>query len=657
MKTTERIQELRGQIRRHDYLYHRLNKPEIPDYAYDQLMLELRQLEEANPHLITPNSPTQVVGYDASNTFDPVPHAVPMLSILDAFDQEAIQRFVLSVETDLPKVNYCLEPKIDGLAIELTYHYGLLVKASTRGDGVTGEDVTQNAFMIDDIPHSIPDHTMAVLDVRGEVYLKKSNLLLANEDRVAEGDEPFANVRNAAAGSLRQLDPLVTKKRRLSFFAYGIGRWEGKTQYEYHSQALMQLEFWGFQVNGYRSIVSESALIPEYLQKLETLRPTLDYDIDGAVIKVDRYADQTALGTRSRSPRWCIAFKFPAEKAITQVLDIELSMGRTGAVTPLAILDPVRVGGVTVSKATLHNESEIHRKDVRIGDYVVVQRAGDVIPEVVESLPGRRTSELPVFKMPDECPHCGSTLDKSETIYRCLSAHCGSKSILALEHWVSKGCMNVDGLGPKNLVKLVDAGLVRTVADLYTLTEEDLIQVGGYKKKSAQNILTSLVASMKTTMRRFIFALGIRHVGATTAGILADHFETIDDLANAYVETLLTIEDVGPEVAQSIADWFANPINDSLWRGLVQHFEFEKIEKTGGCLSGKSVLFTGTMTTLGRDEAKEMVVRAGGKTASSISKSVDLLVAGDKAGSKLTKAQALGVKVISEQEFIQMVRG
>ncbi len=661
----ERIKKLREEINYHNYRYYVLDSPVISDEEYDALMQELKELEEKYPETITPDSPTQRVGAPPSDKFRTVPHHVPMLSLDDAFTPEEIREFdsrikrFLNIDHD---IEYTLEPKMDGLAVELVYENGVFVLGSTRGDGYNGEDVTNNLRTIPSIPLrllSLDVPVPSLLEVRGEVYMEKDAFERLNQERREKGLPTFANPRNAAAGSLRQLDPKVTASRPLNIFCYGIGRVEGysfKTQWE----ILQTLKKWGLRVNPLIKKVTGIEKAISYHEHLAKIRPELNYEIDGMVIKVNDLELQDRLGTKAKSPRWAIAYKFEAPQNITRIKDIILSVGRTGAVTPVAIMEPVKVGGVTISRATLHNEEEIKRKDIRIGDWVIVRRAGDVIPEVVKPLKERRTGKEKPFVMPKYCPVCGSALVKKpgEAIYRCPNPDCFPRLAKRIAHFVSKPAMDIEGLGPKVVEQLITAGIIRDIPDLYHIKKEDLLSLEGFAEKSAQNLLDAIEKSKHTTLPRFLFALGIRHVGEVTAQLLAKHFKTLDAVMKASVQELEAIQGIGPEVANSIYQWFRDEKNKELIKKLLEAgitIEPVETEEKTLPLEGKSFVFTGSLKSMKRAEAKKLVVSLGGQVQSTVGKHTDFVVVGENPGSKLQKAKQLGIKTITEEEFLEMV--
>ncbi|MCD6334059.1 MAG: NAD-dependent DNA ligase LigA [Candidatus Latescibacteria bacterium] len=661
----KRIESLRAQIRTHNYRYYVLDNPEIPDAQYDRLMRELEALEAAHPEMVTGDSPTQRVGAEPVEAFGTVEHAIPMLSLENAFSEEEVREFdarvkrLLGTEED---VAYVAEPKFDGLAVEMVYEQGRFVLGSTRGDGFVGEDVTRNLRTIRSIPlvlrteEAVPQR----LEVRGEVILGIEAFESLNRRREKEGLPAFANPRNAAAGSLRQLDPRITARRPLDIFCYAVGRVDGRS-FERHAEALDALKRWGLKVN---SNVRPCANVEEalaYYADTEAMRETLDYEIDGVVLKVDRFDLQRALGEKSRSPRWAVAYKFPPRQETTVIRDIVVQVGRTGALTPVAIMEPVRVAGVEVRRATLHNQEEMDRKDVRIGDTVIVQRAGDVIPEVVRAIPSMRTGKERRFVIPDRCPVCGAEVLKSEdeAVYRCTGLSCPAQLKERVRHFASKGAMDIDGLGDKLVAQLVDQGLVRDVADLYYLSKEDLAGLDRMADKSAQNLLDALEASKLRSSSRLLFALGIRHVGEHIAEVLIDAFHTIDRLAEASEEDLVAVYEIGPEVAKSVVMFFGQEENRNVIEKLkAAGVRFESEEKqvvSEPHLKGKTFVFTGALSSFTRDEVQEIVKRLGARATSSVSKKTDYVVAGENAGSKLEKARGLGVTVLSEEAFKELV--
>ena len=661
------IEDLRKKIHYHNYRYYVLNEPEISDAEYDKLFKELEELESKYPELVTPDSPTQRVGAKPLEEFGTYEHSIPMLSLNSVLDQTEVRDFDERVRRSLGieegKIEYVVEPKIDGLAMELVYKNGVLSVGSTRGDGKTGEEVTQNLRTIKTIPLRIfsDPPPPPVLEVRGEVFMPVSKFKELNEALGARGEKMFANPRNAAAGSVRQLDPKVTASRPLDFFAYGVGRAEGK-EFSTQWEVLNYLREIGFKVSPLIRRFENIQDVIEYHEKVKKERDELDYEIDGIVVKVNSIEQQERLGTISRSPRWAIAYKFPAREEFTRVKNIVVQVGRTGALTPVAVLEPVSIAGVTVSRATLHNEDELRKKDVRIGDTVVVERAGDVIPEVVSVIKSKRTGAEKEFRMPDRCPVCGAEVMKEGPIVRCIGVSCEAQLKERIKHFASLRALNIEGLGGKVIEQLVDRNMVSDAADLFFLTKRDLLKLDRMGDKSAQNILNAMEKSKHTTFSRLIHALGIRHVGEHTASLLADHFRDLESLRNASYEDLISVPEIGPEIAKSILLFFKQEstkvLLDKLERAGVS-YEKKGVgvaeEEVRKILEGKTFVFTGRIS-VPREKAKEIVERFGGRVASSVSKRTDYVVAGEDAGSKLEKAEKLGVKVIDEEEFRAMVK-
>ena len=669
--TARRISQLRAEIERHNYLYYALDAPEIPDAEYDRLFRELQLLEEQYPELASADSPTQRVGGQPVAEFEPVRHAVPMLSIRTETDTEesgaasfdARVRKELELGESGPEVEYVAELKFDGMAVNLRFEDGRLVSAATRGDGEVGENVTRNIRTIRAIPLRL--HTQqppAVLEVRGEVYMTRRDFEKLNERQRQAEQKTFVNPRNAAAGSVRQLDSTITAQRPLSFFAYGLGEVRGWAIPETHSAVLTRLNELGLPVCREYAVVRGARGLMDFYQRIGELRAALPFEIDGVVYKVNSLAWQRQLGFVSREPRWAVAHKFPAQEALTQVLAIDVQVGRTGAITPVARLAPVFVGGVTVTNATLHNEDEVRRKDVHIGDTVSVRRAGDVIPEVVGVLAERRPKNAQKFVMPLFCPVCGSHIIKlpDEAIARCSGGlFCPAQRKQAILHFASRRAMDIEGLGDKLVDQLVVGGHVHHLADIYRLDLNTLSALERMGEKSAQNLLEAIEKSRPATLARFIYALGIRNVGEATAKDLARHFGTLNDLVNADAEALQQVPDVGPVVAESILQFFAENHNIYVINTLREKKVWKDGEPTarkGGALSGKTLVLTGTLPSLSREEAKARIEAAGGKVAGSVSKKTDYVVAGSEAGSKLAKAQELGVPLIDEADLMQLLK-
>ncbi|WP_027814834.1 NAD-dependent DNA ligase LigA [Paraburkholderia bannensis] len=669
---TERAAWLRAELERANHAYYVLDQPELPDAEYDKLFRELQQIESEHPDLIAPDSPTQRVGGEAAAGFEQVVHDVPMLSLNNGFADEDIAAFDKRVHDTLGKaegdeVEYACELKFDGLAISLRYVDGVFVQASTRGDGTTGENVTENVRTIRSLPLRLKGNRVPkVLDVRGEVLMFRRDFARMNERQREAGQKEFANPRNAAAGSLRQLDSKITAQRPLSFFAYGIGVLEGEPMPATHGELLDWYAEMGLPVNGERAVVKGAQGLLDFFRAVGEKRDGLPYDIDGVVYKVNRRDEQDALGFVSRAPRFALAHKFPAQEALTTLLAIDVQVGRTGAITPVARLEPVFVGGATVTNATLHNEDEVRRKDIRIGDTVIVRRAGDVIPEVVSALLERRPEDAREFVMPTECPVCGSRIERlpDEAIARCTGGlFCPAQRKQALWHFAQRRALDIDGLGEKIIDQLVDQNLVRTPADLFNIGFATLAELDRMADKSAQNLLDSLEKAKSTTLARFIYALGIRQVGESTAKDLARYFGSLDPIMDASIEQLLEVKDVGPIVAESIHQFFAEEHNRTVIEqlrapGKVTWVEGPPAPKAPvGVLAGKTVVLTGTLPTLTRDAAKEMLEAAGAKVAGSVSKKTDYVVAGADAGSKLAKAEELGVPVLDEEGLHKLLEG
>lgn len=663
------IAELREQIRYHDYQYYVLDNPSIPDAEYDKLFRQLQSLESSNPALITQDSPTQRVGGIPLKSFSSITHRVPMLSLNNALDEDEAVSFDRRVREGLGRelIEYAVEPKFDGLAITLTYEHGVFVQGATRGDGYTGEDVSQNLRTIKTIPTKLyTDYPPALLEVRGEVLMLRRDFERMNKDQDAKGEKRFANPRNAAAGSLRQLDSRITATRPLTFFAYGLGATEGIPEIISHSAAMDYLESLRMPVSKERGVVQGLQGLMRYYSDIGNKRTRLPYDIDGVVYKVNQFALQNELGFVSRAPRWAVAHKFPAQEALTVVEAIEVQVGRTGAITPVARLQPVFVGGVTVSNVTLHNQDEIDRKDVRIGDTVSVRRAGDVIPEIVNIVPERRPADAQPFDILQfinyACPVCGSHVirQQDEAVARCTGGiFCAAQRKQAILHFASRRAMDIEGLGDKLVEQLVDEGLVHSLADIYSLDLNTLSNLERMAEKSAQNILDALNKSKHTTLARFIYALGIRNVGEATAKDLARHFGNLNALLTADMEALQRVPDVGPVVADSILQFLAEPHNQEVINALIaagiQWPEGEAKVVTQTAISGKTFVLTGTLPNLSRDQAKDMIEAAGGKVSGSVSKKTDFVIAGTEAGSKLSKAQELGVQVLDETQLLEML--
>lgn len=660
-------EKLRREIRHNEYLYYVLDAPEITDAEYDRMMVRLRELEARYPDSIPADSPTQRVGGRASSQFTEVRHLEPLLSLGNVFSAEELRAFDERVRSGLPagsKVEYVMEPKIDGLACSLIYENGKLVRAATRGDGVVGENVTANVRTIRSIPLTlkVPDGEAVpeLLDVRGEVYMPRQAFMRLNEQRAERGESEFANPRNAAAGSLRQLDPQVTASRSLSFFAYYL---VGEGAQPKHSESLALLARYGFKVSENYKVVENIDEAIKYIGDFNELRQGLSYDTDGAVIKVNDVYQQRILGATGKDPRWATAYKYPPEQAETTLEDIDWRVGRTGVLTPTAELTPVKLSGSVISRATLHNEDFIRAKDIRIGDRVVINKAGEIIPEVLRVVVEKRTGDEKEVEIPSVCPECGWRVERQgeEAAIRCTNPHCPALGREGLIHFVSRDAMNIDGCGPSVINALLDAGLVRDAADLYSLRKEDLLKLERMGEKSADNLLAALAESKKNELDKLLFALGIRHVGAKVARILATEFGSMEKLQQAQPEELAQIRDIGDKIAESAVTWLNVPANIDLVErlaaaGLTMTFT-PPASQEDNPFFGKTLVFTGTMPTLGRAEAKTMAQDVGAKVSGSVSKKTDYVIAGAEAGSKLEKAQQLGVTVIDEAEFLRLLKG
>ena len=659
--------KLRREIRHNEYLYYVLDAPEITDAEYDRMMVRLRELEARYPDSIPAESPTQRVGGRASSQFTEVRHLEPLLSLGNVFSAEELRAFDERVRSGLPagsKVEYVMEPKIDGLACSLIYENGKLVRAATRGDGVVGENVTANVRTIRSIPLTLKvpegEAVPELLDVRGEVYMPRQAFMRLNEQRAERGESEFANPRNAAAGSLRQLDPQVTASRSLSFFAYYL---VGEGAQPKHSESLALLARYGFKVSENYKVVENIDEAIKYIGDFNELRQGLSYDTDGAVIKVNDVYQQRILGATGKDPRWATAYKYPPEQAETTLEDIDWRVGRTGVLTPTAVLTPVKLSGSVISRATLHNEDFIRAKDIRIGDRVIINKAGEIIPEVLRVVAEKRTGDEKEVEIPSICPECGWRVERQgeEAAIRCTNPHCPALGREGLIHFVSRDAMNIDGCGPSVINALLDAGLVRDAADLYSLRKEDLLKLERMGEKSADNLLAALDESKKNELDKLLFALGIRHVGAKVARILATEFGSMEKLQQAQPEELAQIRDIGDKIAESAVTWLNVPANIDLVErlaaaGLTMTFT-PPASQEDNPFFGKTLVFTGTMPTLGRAEAKTMAQDVGAKVSGSVSKKTDYVIAGAEAGSKLEKAQQLGVTVIDEAEFLRMLKG
>jgi DNA ligase (NAD+) len=657
----QRITDLKAELKKNEILYYVQDMPAITDAEYDGMMRELRHWEETYPSLITKDSPTQRVGGHTKAGFTEVKHVTPLLSLGNAFSPAEMEEFDRRVREGLPanaEIEYVVEPKIDGLACSIIYENGKFVRAATRGDGNVGENVTENVRTIQNVPKvltPIPGEVMPeLLDVRGEVYMPRHGFLKLNEERLEEGLQEFANPRNAAAGSLRQLDPKVTAKRQLAFFGYGVGTGAKPT----HNESMDMLQKYGFTTTEGRTVVHTIAEANKLIEAHGKRRAILAYDTDGVVVKVNAVWQQNILGATGKDPRWAIAFKFPPEEAETTLEDIVVQVGRTGVLTPTAVLTPVRLSGSTISRATLHNEDFIRDKDIRIGDRVIIIKAGEIIPEVLKVATEKRTGKEVPYALPGVCPECGWKVERKEgeAASRCTNPHCPALGREGLIHFTSRDAMDIDGCGPAVLNQLIDAGMIQDPSDLYLLTKEQLLKLERMGDKSADNLLAAIAASKEASLDKLLFALGIRHVGAKVARILAMKFETMDKLMAAKQEELSTIDDIGAVIAESVVTYFASPVNQDLIERL-KELGLNMIMTAGGAANvnhpfyGKTMVFTGTLPTLDRATAQTMAQDVGANISSSVSRKTDYVVAGAEPGSKYTKAQELGVKIIDEAEF------
>ncbi len=664
--TKKKIQKLIEKINAFDYQYYVLDNPSISDFEYDKIFKSLVDLENINPDLIQPDSPSQRVGGVAQEAFESVIHRQAMLSLNNAFEEDELLAFDKRIKDDIgiSEVEYAVEPKFDGLAITLTYKNGIFIQGATRGDGYTGENVTHNLKTIRSIPtkinHSNPPK---ILEVRGEVLMLKKDFESLNQKQESLGEKRFANPRNAAAGSLRQLDPRITATRPLTFFAYGLGVCEPNLNLKTHAETIQLLKKFNLPISSLSRSVKGVKGLQDFYTKVLKLRETLAYDIDGVVYKVNSFNYQNELGFVSRAPRWAIAHKFPAEEALTEILGINVQVGRTGAITPVARLKPVFVGGVTVTNATLHNEDEMIRKDIHIGDIVSVRRAGDVIPEIVRVLIDKRPKLIKKFKMPTQCPECGSPLIRidDEAVIRCSGGLiCPAQKKQSIIHFASRKAMDIEGLGDKSVEQLVKVGLIHRLPDIYKLELKQLINLDRMAEKSSQNLLGAIEKSKKTTLPRFIYALGIRNVGESTAKDLAGFYGDLDEIMKQTEESLQLVPDIGPTVAKFLSNFFKQAKNREVIQSLVKlgvHWPKYDIKKSSsGVLAGKIFVLTGTLPTISREEAKSIIEINGGKVAGSVSKKTDFVVAGSDAGSKLTTAQELGIIVISQEKLLNLIK-
>lgn len=654
-KAQERAKELRDLLNYHSHKYYVEDNPEIGDYEYDMLQRELAAIEKEYPELITPDSPTQRVGGSADGLFEPVTHAVPLESLQDAFSLDEVRAFDARVREIFPNAEYVVEPKIDGLSVALEYENGVFVRGSTRGDGVVGEDVTANLRTVNSIPLRLKSD--ATIEVRGEVYMPKKVFAALVEEQEQNGEKTFKNPRNAAAGSLRQKNPKITASRNLDIFVFNIQQYAGEG-ITGHKQSIDFLKTLGFKtVPFYNKFDNIEDVIAE-LQRIGEIRSSLPFDIDGAVIKTDSFAQRAEIGSTSKFPRWALAFKYPPEEKETTVVDIEVAVGRTGVLTPTAVFEPVLVAGSTVSRATLHNQDFINEKDIRLGDRVVIRKAGDIIPEVIRVVSHAENSEK--YLLPSVCPSCGANVirEEDEAAVRCVNPECPAQLLRNLIHFCSRDAMDIEGMGDAVLEKLVSNGLLSKASEIYTLKKEDFMTLEGFKDKSSQNLVDAIEKSKKNDLAKLVFALGIRHVGQKAGKILAEHFETMENLMNADLEKLTAIEGFGGIMAKSVVDFFAleqskREIEALAALGVNMASQKEKIDNR---FEGKTFVLTGTLPTYSRNEASEIIEKFGGKTASSVSKKTSYVLAGEEAGSKLTKAQSLGVAIISEEEFNEMIK-
>jgi DNA ligase (NAD+) len=657
----KKIDELRHRLNQYNYEYHVLDQPTIPDAEYDRLLKELIKLEEAFPELITPDSPSQRVGGQVLDLFTKVRHESPMLSLSNAFNENDLRDFDRRVRQGVgDEFSYVCELKIDGLAVSLKYENGLFIQGSTRGDGQVGEDITSNLKTIRSIPLRLLEPI--TIEVRGEAFMPKSSFARLNEVKEENGEEPFANPRNAAAGSLRQLDPQIAAERQLDIFLYAIVNM-GETNLLFHSEGLNWLDSIGFKTNKERKSCATIEEVLAFIEGWAEKRPHLAYEIDGIVIKVDSLAQQEELGTTVKSPRWAIAYKFPAEEVETTLLDIELNVGRTGVITPTAVLTPVKVAGSTVQRATLHNEDLIREKDIRIGDQVLIKKAGDIIPEVVQVLVESRTGKEMEFSMPTHCPECNSELVRleGEVAVRCINPKCPAQIREGLIHFVSRTAMNIDGLGEKVVSQLFAENLIQDVAGLYRLTREQLLELERMGEKSVSNLLAAIEASKGNSLEKLLFGLGIRHVGAKAAKTLAQHFEHMDRMVYATREELTSINEIGEKMADSIVTFFEQEevlglLNELKEMGINMIYTGPKLvtsDQSDSFFTGKTIVLTGKLSQLTRNEAKDKIESLGGNVSGSVSKKTDLVVAGEEAGSKLKKAEELGIDVWNEERLVE----
>ena len=655
----KRIKELQEQLREHNRRYYVESNPVISDYEYDQLLKELEGLEEHYPEFITTDSPTQRVGETVLDSFETVSHKQPMLSLGNTYNYDELREFDKRIQKNLQEpYEYILEPKIDGAGVALLYKKGLLIRGATRGDGKSGDDISLNIKTINSIPLRIDESILSDFEVRGEVYMSLHGFEQYNKAQIKSGEQPFANPRNAAAGSLRQLDPKIVSKRPLDAYWYHIS-WSPAQQFSTHWQALEALKQAGFRVNPHLKKVETIDEAIKYCEELESLRETLDYDIDGAVIKINDLSQQQKLGHTTKSPRWAISYKFAAKQATTQLEDIVFQVGRTGAITPVAVLKAAALGGVTVSRATLHNFDEIKRKDIKIGDTVLIERSGDVIPQVVKTIPEKRIGKEKEVQIPSTCPICGSetTREQGGVVLRCTNKSCPAKLKWRIKYFASRDAMDIDHLGESTVDKLLETNLIDNIADLYSLTEKDILTLEGFKEKSAANLIKSIQQSKTQSLSRLIYGLGIRHVGKYAAQLLAAHYSSIDELASADTEELKSIHGLGEKSAESIGAFFTTEEHQDLIRRLKEagvNTKASTKSKTTA-LSGKKVVFTGSLSSLSRPQASDLVKESGGIVASSVGSDTDYVIIGEKPGSKAKKAQQLGITLLKEDEFLYLV--
>ncbi|MBQ2841525.1 MAG: NAD-dependent DNA ligase LigA [Clostridia bacterium] len=654
-KAKLRAEELRNLLNYHSHKYYVEDDPEIGDYEYDMLQRELAEIEKEFPELITPDSPTQRVGGSAEGMFEPVVHAVPLESLQDAFGIDEVRAFDLRVRDVFADAEFVVEPKIDGLSVALEYENGVFVRGSTRGDGITGEDVTANLRTINSIPLRLKKDV--TIEVRGEVYMPKKVFASLVDEQEQNGEKTFKNPRNAAAGSLRQKNPLITAARKLDIFVFNIQRYDG-AEITGHKQSIEFLKELGFKTVPFCNKFGDINGVIGELERIGEMRSSLPFDIDGAVIKTDSFAQRAEIGSTSKFPRWALAFKYPPEEKETMLIDIEVAVGRTGVLTPTAVFEPVLVAGSTVSRATLHNQDFIDEKDIRLGDRVVIRKAGDIIPEVIKVISHAENSEK--YALPTICPSCGANVirEEDEAAVRCVNPECPAQLLRNLIHFCSRDAMDIEGMGDAVLEKLVANGLLSKASEIYTLKKEDFMTLEGFKDKSSQNLVDAVEKSKSNDLSKLVFALGIRHVGQKAGKILAEHFESMENIINATLEEISSIEGFGGIMAKSVADFFAleqtkREIEALAAYGVNMVSQKEKIDNR---FEGKTFVLTGTLPTYSRNEASEIIEKFGGKTASSVSKKTNYVLAGEEAGSKLVKAQSLGITILSEEEFNEMIK-